>query len=82
VPQNSFDLNNILEGFIYKDACRNRIFSFSHGGKGLVVWKGYAPRLVIRDRYYINNLCTEESFFATYGSQNEGRGGSRREMKK
>jgi hypothetical protein len=58
-----FDLNNILEGFIYKDACGDCIFSFSHGGEDLVVWKGYAPRLIVVeiDNKYI--ICAwEESF--------------------
>jgi hypothetical protein len=41
----SFDLNHIRKRLIHKDSCRDRVFCFSHGGKGLVVWTGNARDL-------------------------------------
>ncbi len=31
-----FYLKNILERFVHKDARRDHVFCFSHGGKGLI----------------------------------------------
>ncbi len=67
-----FDLNNILDRFIYKDSSRDRILRFSHRGEGLVVWKGCAPRLIMTIRI---DIKYGGEFLATYDSQNEGRDG-------